>query len=87
MTLLSIDSVEGLTVKSLYESYIRLVEVPFSSRLLSFFHFVDSDGDDLLTFQEVIELFSSVYWQEACCFVTGELGSSQGFMLLSSFTA
>lgn len=87
MTLLSIDSVEGLTVKSLYESYIRLVEVPFSSRLLSFFHFVDSDGDDLLTFQEVIELFSYVYWQEACCFVTGELGSSQGFMLLSSFMA
>ena len=84
MKLLSIDSVEGLTVKSLYESYIRLVEVPLSSRLLSFFRF---DDDELLTFQEVIELFGYVYWQEACCFVTGELCSSQGFMLMSSFTA
>ena len=62
------------------------VEFPyFDAQFLNLW--MKADDDELLTFQEVIELFSYVYWQEACCFVTGELCSSQGFMLMSSFTA
>lgn len=79
MELLSVESVEGLTAKSLYESFVKLVEIPFNERLVRLFQFVDSNADAMITYQEVVRLFSLLFWQESCCFVTGELCSSQGY--------
>lgn len=82
--LLSITSLEDLSVNSLHDAFVKLVEIPFNERLMRLFQFVDSNADAELTYQEVLRLFSLLYWQESCCFVTGELCSSQGYLLFSS---
>ena len=81
--LLSITSLENLTVKSLHDAFVKLVEIPFDERLMRLFQFVDSNADAEITYQEVLRLFSLLYWQESCCFVTGKLCSSKGYLLCS----
>lgn len=38
----------------------------------------------MIIYQEVVRLFSLLFWQESCCFVTGELCSSKGILRFSS---